>query len=111
MFINKINSQNSSLIYKKTFKSKSKEERIKEFQAEQAKRNYIESKTETIEDLVDVTFISSLFLGAQNISFSKKLTKKEWFALGMLITACASMITLFIKKAQYAKEYEKEMNK
>jgi hypothetical protein len=58
-----------------------------------------------------VTFISSLFLGAQNISFSKKLTKKEWFALGMLITACASMITLFIKKDHYAKEYDKEMNK
>lgn len=109
--INKI-SVPSSKVYNSsytTFKS-TKEEKIKKFQTEQAKRDYVASKTETIENLADLTLISSLFLNAHNISFKEKLKTKEWFALGLFATAVASIITLFIKKAQYAKEYDKEIN-
>lgn len=110
--LNKIN-LSSEKIYNSsygTFKS-TKEERIKKFQAVQVKRDYMNSKTDTLETFTNLTLFGSLFLGAHNISFSKKLKAKEWFALGMFTTACASLITLFIKKYQYAKEYDKEMNK
>jgi len=90
------------------FKSKN-EDKIKRFQTEQAKRNYIDSKTQTLGDFVGLTFIASLFLKAQDISFSNKLKPKEWVALGMFSTACISLITLLIKKDQYAKEFDKEM--
>ena len=96
---------------KTLFKAESKEDKIKKFQAAQAKRDYVNAKTETIEDLLDLTFIGSILLGAHNIDLSKKLKTKEWFALGMFVTTCASLITLFIKKEQYAKEYDKEVNK
>ena len=110
--LNKFNflSNKSYNDYHAIFKS-TKEERIKKFQAEQAKRDYMNSKTETLEAFTFLTLFGSLFLGALNIDLSKKLTTKKWFALGMFATACASLITLFIKKDQYAKEYDKEINK
>ena len=93
-----------------TFKS-TKTERIKNFQVAQAKRDYVNSKTDELEAFTFLTLLGSLFLNVHNISLSKKLKTKEWFALGMFTAACASLITLFIKKDQYAKEYDKEMNK
>ena len=110
--INKINflSGKNYNSYHATFKA-AKEERIKKFQAEQAKRDYVNSKTDTLEAFAFLAVLGSLFLGAHNIDLSKKLTTKKWLALGMFATACASLITLFIKQYQYAKEYDKEMNK
>ena len=111
LVLNKINfsSEKNYNSFYGTFKS-TKEEKIKKFQAEQVKRDYVNFKTNNLETFTDLTLIGSLFLGAHNINFSKKLKTKEWFALGMFTTACASLITLFIKKDQYAKEYDKEMN-
>ena len=107
--INFISEKNYNYSYR-TFKS-TKEEKIKKSQISQAKRDYVNSKTATLDDITTLMLFSSLFLGAHNISFSKKLKTKEWFSLGMFATACASLITLFIKKIQYAKEYDKEMKK
>ena len=105
-FSSEKNYNSSYVIFKST-----KEERIKKFQAAQIKRDYVNSKTDELEDLTGAALIGSFFLGAHNINFSKKLKTKEWLALGMFATACASLIALFIKKDQYAKEYDKEMNK
>ena len=96
---------------KTPFKSKSKEDRKNEYQKYLDKYNYITAKTSELESLALFSCIASVLLKVQNIDFSKKITTKQWLALGALSLSIILYTISTIKKSQLSKEYDKEMSK
>ena len=74
------------------------------------KFNYLEAKTKNYDDVMTAFLISALFLGAQNIDLSKKLTTIQKIGLACTGVTCAAFLGKVIKKMQLSKKYAREHN-
>lgn len=72
------------------------------------KYNYLEAKTQKLDDVMTASFIGALLLGAHNIDLSQKMNVKQKVALGFAALTGATFAGKIVKKMQLSKEYDKD---